>query len=337
MTFTHMAEYHYLDNIIEKNKSYMLFISSKIGYAAFPFTLKDIKSDCDYENLNYFDISSVYGYPGPLSTVKIDDEDAPEFRIIFQDALKKIFDKFCIVSFFSRTNPFFPTSWLFTGMNEKIETSSSIVVNLTQDEEIQDKTIRKSYRYDIRKAIKNGVTVYEDFSFFHIDEFIKIYYETMNRNRAKRSYYFPKEYFIQLKNIFKDSIKLFFAIYDNKIISGSMFFFKKPIIHYHLSATPSQYLDLSGSKLIIDYVRKKGKRENYSWLHLGGGVRSSNDSLFKFKSGFSKNELDYITIRIIVNSKKYKEFVKSWKEKTKYIDSHQDDLSFFPLYRNSIV
>ena len=82
------------------------------------------------------------------------------------------------------------------------------------------------------------------------------------------------------------------------MVSAALFFFHKPFINYHLSATPDEHVKVGGAKVIIEHVVNVGKAEGYKWLHLGGGLGGDeDDSLFIFKKGFSKLRLSFCVAR----------------------------------------
>ncbi len=76
-------------------------------------------------------------------------------------------------------------------------------------------------------------------------------------------------------------------------------------------------------------MRIRGNRENYSYLNLGGGVGAKEDSLFYFKSGFSKNTASFKVWKYIVNQLVYDELVQRGKD----VGKHEKFVQFFPHYR----
>jgi lipid II:glycine glycyltransferase (peptidoglycan interpeptide bridge formation enzyme) len=158
----------------------------------------------------------------------------------------------------------------------------------------------------------------------------------MDRTGAANYYYFPKEYYIRIKELLGESIKLFIAEKDGEIISASLFLVADNIIQYHLSGTPALYLKYQGAKVIIDSVRKWGAQNNYKWFHLGGGVGSNEDSLFRFKAGFSKSRFPFEVVRMVLEPSIYAELVQKrieW-ENINQCKVLSDD--YFPLYRRPV-
>lgn len=219
---------------------------------------------------------------------------------------------------------------------ELLSLSSTVAIDLSWTEEKQLESMTKGHKYDIRKGRSFGVAVEEDESFLHIDEFIKIYNETMQRNGARDSYYFPKDYYIRLKMMFGESIRLFFARLDGHSVSASMFFMTGRIIQYHLSGTPAEFFHLNGAKIILDEVRRLGKEKGFTWLHLGGGVGSSEDNLYRFKAGFSKVRQSFEVARMIVDQEKYDELCELRLEQKQNVDDLLIKSNYFPAYRTPL-
>ena len=329
----HLSQYHSLAEDMGEGKAYLFFCYKNGAFAALPFLLRQVADVKGLEKSCFNDITSVYGYPGVLTSIDEDSEFADHFRDIFQSELLQVFKQLSVVTFFSRTNPLLPNTWMLEGMAEIFPLSTTIAIDLLTGEEEQLRQMSKGHKYDIRKACKNGVIVEEDISFQYIDDFILIYNETMKRNNASAHYYFPKKYYLQLKKSFKDSIRLYFAKIDGVEISASMFFFEGNIIQYHLSGSLPEYFHLNGAKLILDHVRRLGKQNGFAWLHLGGGVGSSEDNLFRFKAGFSKLRLPFHIVRMVINQDVYAELCdnrRKWAQDNKYIFP---DNNFFPDYR----
>ena len=120
-----------------------------------------------------------------------------------------------------------------------------------------------------------------------------------------------------------------------EIIGGAMFVRACNIIQYHLSGTKEQYLELNPVKLLIDEMMVRASRENYTYFNLGGGVGNKEDTLFKFKSGFSKDFWQFKLWKYVVNDEVYQDLVlkKHSKECSKIFKNCKD---YFPCYRCEI-
>jgi len=329
----HLPQYHLLAERMGEGSPFLFFFQQDGAGAALPFLLRPVATVDGLEGSPLFDMTSVYGYPGVVTSLGKNDEGASEFRAAFQSRWLKLLQDLSVVAFFTRTNPLLNNSWLLQGVAEILPLSSTVAVDLSASEEEQLEGMTKGHKYDIRKSRKLGVVVEEDPSFHNIDEFMAIYNETMTRNGARDNYFFPRNYYLELKERFGDSIKLYFARQNGRAVSASMFFLSGRIIQYHLSGTPAEHFSLNGGKLILDEVRKYGAQNGYAWLHLGGGVGSSEDNLYRFKAGFSKTRLTFEIVRLIVDEEKYSELCKRRHERLGILFSGRSRSGYFPSYR----
>jgi lipid II:glycine glycyltransferase (peptidoglycan interpeptide bridge formation enzyme) len=185
----------------------------------------------------------------------------------------------------------------------------------------------KSNKRNINKAAQNGVEVFEDDSLQFLDEFIRIYYETMKRNQADDSYFFTKAYFSELMKSSSFYVpKLLLARFQGQIIAGLILLIGKQFAHYHLGGSSTEHLPLRANNLLFDYMIQVCQKTPVKLLHLGGGT-NGNDGLLRFKSAFSNNNhFDFYIGKHIINHSIYKELIEASQ-----IEENQ--FSFFPPYR----
>jgi hypothetical protein len=80
---------------------------------------------------------------------------------------------------------------------------------------------------------------------------------------------------------------------------------------------------------LLQFVRGWAKERKNLWMHLGGGVGGKQDSLFRFKAGFSHSRHPFRTLRVVLDKAAYAELVRAHDPT---VDPTQLD-GFFPLYR----
>ena len=102
---------------------------------------------------------------------------------------------------------------------------------------------------------------------------------------------------------------------------------KNRVIHYHLSGTLTKYMHLNPLRLILDEARVQGTIEAYDFLNLGGGLGGCEDSLFQYKSTFSKNFKKFKIWKYIVNQKVYHELITV---------KNNGSATYFPAYRYKV-
>ena len=275
----------------------------------------------------YKDATSVYGYPGPISKNITSDFDYG----LFQKELYRFLWDQNIISVFSRLNTFIPHQVTCLHNLGRTETLGKVVyidLNETLDQQW------KLYNRRLKTYINKSRTIYEiknaDIG-ADLDTFIDLYYENMRRVKANKEYFFDKKYFLDLINSadFDSEVLLAISRKTGEVAGGAMFIKKNEIIQYHLSGTSEIYLDLNPLKLLIDEMRIRGTQENYSYFNLGGGVGAHEDSLFYFKSGFSKYTLPFNVWKYTVNPAIYEYLVQQRKD-VRYCE---ETSRYFPRYR----
>lgn len=77
------------------------------------------------------------------------------------------------------------------------------------------------------------------------------------------------------------------------------------------------------------------KHVGNEFLHLGGGVGASLDSVYSFKKGFSKLQHTFMTLGLIIDENKYNYLTNL---RAKSLNTEAEKLiqtSFFPAYRST--
>ncbi|MEZ4970998.1 MAG: peptidoglycan bridge formation glycyltransferase FemA/FemB family protein [Flavobacteriaceae bacterium] len=321
----HTYEYH---KIVKNETEQPVLIQYCEGdrIIALPLLLRTIPGS------SYMDATSVYGYPGPLTKNIGPDYDNTSFRA----ALLKLLYSMEVVSVFSRLNPFIPyQDIILKNMGEVAFCGKIVNIDLTMELEDQKKEYNRRLKTHINKARKNCTTKKAS-NDMEIDAFINLYYENMRRVNATKNYFFDRNYFFELIRSKDFNTEVLLAVHNEskEIISGAMFVKKNKIVQYHLSGTDEDYLYLNPVKMLIDEMRVLATQENFGFYNLGGGVGSSEDSLFHFKSGFSKDFKEFKLWKYIVNESIYKELTDLNKQNTQIIGNGSSG-SFFPSYRQT--
>ncbi len=317
--FYHTYDYHQLAKVEGETPIIVVYQNGNC-FVGIPFLQRKIF------DTNYNDLTSVYGYAGPLYVDPNDEFQQEDFK----QRLNDFFIENNIVSVFSRLNPFIPNQEnIISGLGDVLKLSKVVNIDITKPKDEQRTIFSKTTKRYVNKTrklcdIKIGGTP-ED-----IETFKDLYYENMDRVNAKDSYYFDIEYFEKITRSDDFQNDVLFAILKEtgEIISAAMMIKTNDIIQYHISGTRDQYLHLTPIRILIDEMRILGTDQGYTYFNLGGGLGSTEDSLFKFKSSFSKDFKDFKIWKYIVNDKIYNELSEQFSDKT-------TNRNFFPLYRNN--
>jgi len=288
-------------------------------------------------NINYFDISTPYGYGGPV-LLEYKENKIPLLVKEFRADFNTYAHKKGIISEFIRFHPVYKNYNFF--VNSDIECKfvrNTVEINLKNEPENILKSMKSTTRNEVRQAIRNELNIqfYSKPTFKptleSIQAFYEIYLETMDRLKAYDYYKFSLEYFINTFNLLKENAEIAFVFYNNKIISSSIFLLSDRLVHYHLSSSLNEYKSYRPNNIMLYQAALRYKKMGKKYFHLGGGY-SGNDSLFKFKKGFNKNGMLNFYVGIKVNNKEiYNRLVREWK--TKYNLGENFNSDFFPLYR----
>lgn len=265
---------------------------------------------------DYFDLGSVYGYPGPLFTKDVDPVEA-------KHSIYETMRATGAVSLFSRTHPVFMAD---VSLDDKGEQAGDVVViDIDEDTNILA-TYRGSHRREIVQAKKAGVATNVALGVEGLDAFVGLYRTAMQDLEAASYYNFCDQYFERLARARDFDLYIISALLDEKIIAASMFIVVGNIMQYYLSGTAAEYRILSPSKLIIARAHELAREIDISQVVLGGGVGGARDSLFKFKAGFSNSTYPFYVTKKIFNQNLYNELCIR-----RSIDPERE--SFFPAYR----
>ncbi len=312
-------------------KAQAFLYESTLGKILYPYLIRKI--DYTKSNINYFDISTPYGYGGPV-LLEYKENEIPlllkEFRVEFNAYAHKK----GIISEFIRFHPIYENFSFF--INSDIECNfirNTIKIDLENEPENILSSMNATTRNEVRQAIRNELIIqfYSKPTLKNMQVFYEIYLENMSRVDASDYYKFSLKYIINTFNLLKGNAEIAFVFYDNKIISSSIFLLSNKLVHYHLSGSLNQYLFYRPNKLMLYQAALRYKTMGKKCFHLGGGY-SGNDSLFKFKKGFNKNGLLDFYIGTKINNKDiYGKLVKEWKIENRLGGNFKSD--FFPLYR----
>ena len=274
----------------------------------------------------WFDATSVYGYAGPVSS----HADLPEAVLRdFQTTLRDALATQRIVAVFSRLHPLLPQSALLAGLGECRPGGQTVSIDLTLPPDVQRAQFRDTFRTRLNKLQRDGLTGVADPDLRHLADFVSIYHENMRRVNAHPSYFFEMEYFTQLASALGPRLCLFLAKSGDEILAAALCTLCDGIMQYHLGGSRDAALPLSPMTLVIDTARLWAIERGARALHLGGGVGAREDSLFLFKTGFSKCRHDFATWRWVVTPEIY-----AWLCEQREPSASPD---FFPAYRSPVV
>lgn len=202
-------------------------------------------------------------------------------------------------------------------------------MDLASPEVIWDNLSSKN-RNVIRKAVKNGVKVYNGRYPEIFEKFREVYNTTMDKDDAEEHYYFEKPFYDSVLEDIPENAQMFWAELDGKLIATAIMLSANGYMNYHLSGSLREYSSLAATNLILYKAALWGCANGCKTLYLGGGVGSGEDSLFKFKRAFYKGELNHFYIgKKVFDPDVYQELTMMRETSGETIEN----VNYFPVYR----
>ena len=309
-------------------KPELFYFENENGRVINIFFKRDI-SKCEsfigkIEENKFFDIATPYGYGGPIFEGENIENLINSYTQVFNEYCKKS----NIISEFIRFNPMIENEKNKLNGYEIINIRETVYMDLSKGEEYIWSDLIGKKRTNIRKALKNNIEIKYGNNKDYINDFVQLYKRTMEKDNAVEYYYFSDEFFYETLENLKDNLLIFVAEFEEKIIAATMILYNDKFVHYHLSGSDENFSRLSANNLMLYEVAKWGVENEKKLFHLGGGYSSSDDSLFKYKSEFSKeNRFDFCIGKKVHNQDEYNNLVEIREKNSRIPDG------FFPKYR----
>ena len=311
---------------IHGDGSPVLFYFEDKGLRGFNVVMKrDIADDPLFaeriEKGKWYDLITPYGYGGWLLEGEGDT-----------DQLDAAYSALCkeqnIVCEFVRFHPVWDNAKRMEQMYQVVDLGHTIAMDLKDEEAIWENIISKN-RNMIRKAEKNGIEIIHGLDLESLSAFKRMYDETMTKDAAEEYYFFGEKFYGSIYSDMKDNAEVFTAVYEGKPIAAAIMLHANGRMNYHLSGSDIVYRSLAPTNLLLYRAALWGHEKGMQTFHLGGGIGSHEDNLYKFKRAFYKGEPRQFAIG-----------------RKKFLPDTYDDLnryrvgipssSFFPEYRRPV-
>lgn len=275
----------------------------------------------------YYDSVTPYGYGGVLFDGDTSDQNLQAFWKAYVEKMKEE----GIVDNFVRYHPVLANAIPMKQISTVIDLGKTIAFDLASPVVIWENITSKN-RNMIRKAEKNGITIEHGKGMDLLDKFTVIYNATMDKDHAEEYYYFKRPFYESIDRDLQNNYEMFYAVYEGRPIAMSIMIFANGRLNYHLSGSDIEYRNLAPSNLLLYKAALWGYEQGCKTFHLGGGVGSGEDNLYKFKAAFNKNSDYQFSIgKEIFDQEKYDELVAL---RAKQYPDFNPESKFFPLYRS---
>ncbi len=285
---------------------------------------RDISEDTRFSKTlprgEWFDLETPYGYGGFL----LQGTFSEHVRQAFENEMINYARENKIVSQFVRFYPVYRNDIPYSKLtHSRVKyLKDTIYIDTTNEDGIMQQMDSKN-RNMVRKAMKSGITIFHDKG-KHLDEFIRIYEDTMDNNEASSYYYFERPYYEYLMTNMRENIEFFYSVYKNKIIGAAIFFYNEEFMHYHLSGMYMEYRPMAATNLLLYEAARWANKNGIRLLHLGGGIEAE-DSLFGFKKQFNKNgRLPFYVGRTIFDEATYQNLLAVRKQADSDFDENNE-------------
>ena len=271
------------------------------------------------------DLVSPYGYAGPFGW-------GPYNVVTFWSGFEQWVQVIRAVSLFIRFSLF--KDHLIPFLGDTLVKSRCVIVSLEKPVDMLLRSYDKAARENVHQAERAGVTLEPDPECRHLEEFLTVYYSTMNRLGALPMYYFPKSFFERLLAQLPGRVALFHAIHNRRIMSTELLLNSKDHIYSFLGGTLEEGLRLRANPLLRHGVNLWGKAQGKQQVVLGGGY-SGEDSLLRFKQRYAPNGSVSFTVGVkVFDSYSYQALID---KRTTWEHEQGNQWSpapgFFPAYR----
>ncbi|MBV5328178.1 MAG: GNAT family N-acetyltransferase [Chlorobium sp.] len=278
----------------------------------YPFYWCELTESPYFKNisLSLKHIVSPYGYGGalfegdPMNRISV----SQDFEILFSKELRQR----GFVTEFIRED-IFTDRLSKRSVGQVIEQQPNVVVRLERNPDEIWRTYKSKVRKNVNRAKEHGLRVVFDPLGNNLDDFIKVYYETMERTEASGTFFISLEKFqILVETLGKDGGLLFVHIYDGlEIVSTELLLLSGDSVYSFLGGTVATAFDKRPNDLLKHEVILWGGLNGYKWYVLGGGI-TPGDGMFKYKEAFDPESIFPFQVRrVIHNHEAYKLLIQT--------------------------
>lgn len=320
--------YGKLYEIIGEGELEVFEIKSKQGWIRNMFIKREIPIQIN--GASYFDITTPYGYGGPMIRDCHKVGDKKELLNDYYHQFRDYCDQNRIISEFIRFHPINQNHDDFKEIYRVLYDRKTIGTNLKISSDPIASEFKKNCRRKIKKALELGARYEVIKSPSDLSRFKELYYLTMKRNMADSYYYFDGDYFEWILKKLNKELLIVNILVDDLVIASELYFVAGKLIHSHLVGSLLEYFDFSPGCLLEYAVALWGIEHDYDYIHHGGGrTAQEDDSLLSFKKNFGINtEFSFYRGEKIWNQEIYEALCLRQR-----VDPKSD---FFPAYRKII-
>jgi hypothetical protein len=284
---------------------------------------------------NATDITSVYGYTGPLSWGPA--ADGPFLSAAWKEIVAA-WGESNVVSVFTRFHPLLENARLgqllvdpsggALGVGGLVLGGETVSMDCKISDEAALAGYTKVLRQEVSAARRAGLRTIEDEDWRGLLDFIRLYAATMDRAGADESYFLDNSSVLRLRELLGGHLHLLVTRLDDIVAAAGLFTEYDGIVQAFFVGTEERLRSYSPLKVLLDDARRWAHLRGSSVLHLGGGRGGRDDTLFAFKRRFSPRRHQFATGRWILNIDMYQQLTEARAREGGKVTG-----DFFPAYR----
>jgi hypothetical protein len=153
------------------------------------------------------------------------------------------------------------------------------------------KNYKDSLKRTIKAALRSGLCFEKIKTREEVDQFYRLYLDSMRRNKALAKY--PIELFHKIYDFLVPEFSdIFFVKFQNRPVAGMVVIYSKKIAHYFHGGSDTEYLHLRPNDLLFHHAIQIAKEKGKSYFDfLGSDKRFLSLIQFKDKWGTQREEL----------------------------------------------
>jgi Acetyltransferase (GNAT) domain len=332
----HTAGFHQYAEGSGEGTAFLAVVGDRSRGLAWPYLLRDVANVPELAGFDATDVTSVYGYPGPLAW---GCQPGDEF---LADAWRTLLDLWRgqrVVAVFTRFHPLLGNASLVAEFHGTADSDGDPGVTplgptVSIDCTLDDEAARADYDPKVRRVVDrsraDGVSTVEDVDWTRLPEFTRLYRDTMIHNNAAASFFFDDSDFARLRAALPEEAHLLITVRGDALVAAGILMEFGGIVQTYLSAS-DRSIHPSPKPLFYDDARSWARARGSSVFHLGGGRGSREDSLLDFKGRFSSRRHTFHIGRWVLDRRLYRALVEAPQAGSQA--PHSNDDGFFPAYR----
>ncbi|HSP16250.1 MAG TPA: GNAT family N-acetyltransferase [Thermoanaerobaculia bacterium] len=273
---------------------------------ALPWLVRPIESPAVR---SLFDFETPYGYGGPLST-----SSDPAFLGAAWNALEGHCSRRGIVCGFIRFHPLLENHrWVHSRSVTVVNDRQTVVLTLSKERDRVLADYSPDTRRNVRKGEKAGVKISVHTDAASLKVFACLYAAHMKELDAHDDYLFGEGYFNAVPTLGNGAWRVYLAERQGEVLGGALILLSGRWAHYHLSSSLKAHNAFAPNAMLRHAVTMDLLGKSQERLHYGGGrTAAADDSLLRFKGGFSPERAAFHFGGLICDPAAYEAICSHW-------------------------